>query len=543
MRRLVFALVGMLLSVGALAQSGPGEGDFSHGQSIDQIVSGRIDARPLLLAYLASQTHGGFLPCGTYRLDGTLTFPAGAGYNLDGRSPGCVTFNAAFKDGDVFALQDAQSAVLRNFTVDASGQRSTGAVFHLIGGYRNKFAQIALTGRHAADGWLLDGGSTMDIDGFDCRPPTVDGKAPLGPNQFHGGACIHVTNAAVEWRIRNGTSFGWANGLRLTDTGGGKAAGLDLIASNVGILFDPSGPLKQSVWGVHLTDVDGDSSYLANWSFQGDGAITDVFCVSCWASASQSDAGMAFSNPRINGMQFVSADILANAKHGISFLYGTNISFIGPQIMDNGSSSPRSYVGVAVNPTAGDMTLTGGFCGAGGRISALGIGNGQGYCVFQQPGASAPQAIKLIGLSTKGNLIGTNALQPATGNYAGNVNTKGDSVAWDSIMVTPTAKTGRFGNATATTKWMKLGRTVTLNITITIKANGNAAGVVSVPLPFVPANASVIAGSQFGLAGRGLTGRMNGGTANLAITVSNDDSYPGADGAVLVLSGAYEAAD
>lgn len=99
-----------------------------------------------------------------------------------------------------------------------------------------------------------------------------------------------------------------------------------------------------------------------------------------------------------------------------------------------------------------------------------------------------------------------------------------------------TSGTGTFTSVSATLTYTKVGRLVNFRITVTITTNGTAATSVQVALPFTAAVKTSLTGYE-GTVGKALTGFVNASTASV---VNYDNSYPGASGNVLYISGAFE---
>jgi hypothetical protein len=108
-----------------------------------------------------------------------------------------------------------------------------------------------------------------------------------------------------------------------------------------------------------------------------------------------------------------------------------------------------------------------------------------------------------------------------------------------------TAGSGAFTTVSATGRYRRIGKLVFIEIDITITTNGTAAGNVTATLPFTGVNAAgfAYAGLLFGRAGN-ISGKLLQGfvVANASqVNIFNyDNSYPGASGERLIVSGFYE---
>jgi hypothetical protein len=102
---------------------------------------------------------------------------------------------------------------------------------------------------------------------------------------------------------------------------------------------------------------------------------------------------------------------------------------------------------------------------------------------------------------------------------------------------TVTASTGTLTTASATGRWWRTGNLVFWTLSITITTNGTGAGVIRFDLPTTPA----YSGSAYGYkTTNGVQQAAMFSAGSPTVTVNNNTgTYPGADGAVLRLSGQY----
>jgi hypothetical protein len=113
--------------------------------------------------------------------------------------------------------------------------------------------------------------------------------------------------------------------------------------------------------------------------------------------------------------------------------------------------------------------------------------------------------------------------------------------SWTAFTPTLSAGTGTFTAATATGRYMQVGKLVFVRYDIQITTNGTAASsvVVSLPVNASATGTSVLPGREYALVGKMLQGMVT--TTQVAI-INYDNSYPGANGYKLSLTGVYEAA-
>lgn len=114
--------------------------------------------------------------------------------------------------------------------------------------------------------------------------------------------------------------------------------------------------------------------------------------------------------------------------------------------------------------------------------------------------------------------------------------------AWTAYTPTITATSGTFTSVSATGKYKQIGKTTFIQIAITITTNGTAAGVVlATPPAGITANGNfILPGRELAVIGTTVTATVVSGAAQIQIT-KYDATYPGVNGAQLVVSGSYEA--
>jgi hypothetical protein len=133
------------------------------------------------------------------------------------------------------------------------------------------------------------------------------------------------------------------------------------------------------------------------------------------------------------------------------------------------------------------------------------------------------------------------------GNFNALANCSGgvDQAAWTTYTPTVTAGTGAFASVSATGRYKQIGKTVFVQIKITIVDNGTASYFtdVSLPLPTVNGggNFQVIMGVETFSTGYTVRGALLNNSTICRIQ-RYDATYIGANGYVLNLSGSYEAA-
>lgn len=121
-------------------------------------------------------------------------------------------------------------------------------------------------------------------------------------------------------------------------------------------------------------------------------------------------------------------------------------------------------------------------------------------------------------------------------------NNRNISDAWTAFTPTITSGSGTLTSVSATGAYKRIGKTICFRIKITITTNGTGATYVQTTLPVNPitTDTAIGYGNESGLTGKGLAVQPTGNA--LVARFSADNSYPGADGAVLRIGGVYEVA-
>ena len=223
--------------------------------------------------------------------------------------------------------------------------------------------------------------------------------------------------------------------------------------------------------------------------------------------------------------------------------------------------------GIYVNdPLASGCNLTiNAFIGSAGRIGAGGIGNnihiasypasrvtiGSGQ-VFNATnhGISINDASTLvsIGANTQINNNGSYGLHAgvATTNVnhlctfsanGANVHVNIRTLGTFSLVVS--TATGLLTTAVGIISWRRDGNIVFMTIQINITTNGTGATDIGCTLPFTVRGSAVLSGRENVVTGKVLQGFIASNGTSMSI-MNYDGSYPGADGAVLILSGSCE---
>lgn len=113
--------------------------------------------------------------------------------------------------------------------------------------------------------------------------------------------------------------------------------------------------------------------------------------------------------------------------------------------------------------------------------------------------------------------------------------------AWTTYTPTLGSGTGSLTSASATGRYKSVGKTVFVEMTITITTNGTAGAFVTATLP---AGMTAVADTFFGGKARAVSGKLVGSAVQATggtLAIGNyDNTYPGANGEIIVISGVFE---
>jgi len=115
--------------------------------------------------------------------------------------------------------------------------------------------------------------------------------------------------------------------------------------------------------------------------------------------------------------------------------------------------------------------------------------------------------------------------------------------AWvTSFVPSISATTGTITTSSATCQYRREGALMVFSMNIVITTNGTGAGTLRATLPFSAAsgNDAVFVGRDRGVGGKSLTATLIAGGSTIDIK-NYDNSYPAADGSIIMVSGAYRA--
>jgi len=133
------------------------------------------------------------------------------------------------------------------------------------------------------------------------------------------------------------------------------------------------------------------------------------------------------------------------------------------------------------------------------------------------------------------------ALVTAVTNLTTSINNALSLGPWSTWSPTISSATGTITTVgTVVARYAQAGKNVYFSLSATITTNGTGGGSVNVTLPLTAKADSVFSGREDAVSGKQLQGRVGAGASTLSI-FNYDNSYPGSNGAKILLGGVYEA--
>jgi len=116
-----------------------------------------------------------------------------------------------------------------------------------------------------------------------------------------------------------------------------------------------------------------------------------------------------------------------------------------------------------------------------------------------------------------------------------------EDTAWISYTPVLSTTVGSLTTSSATGRYAKRGKVIHFTVQIVITTNGTGAGVLQATLPFVSAGAAAFTGVERGVTGKQINAFVDGNSSTLTMRFY-DAVYPGANGAIINISGTYQVA-
>ena len=307
-----------------------------------------------------------WLPPGTYKITATLT--VGSNYvTLRGAGRGATIIAPAFASGDHIYATGRTFFNLYSLQVLPTVAQTSGASIHLVNCHAAVLRDFKLDGGTALTGKMND---CVWIEGGADQFLTYIEDFEMG-NCIGRGIYIGGSTLVQDTFVANGVIAGCgAEGILMTYCSGVYLAGtFDIIGcGGNGIATFPAG--GQYCTALFFAEVLADSCGDCGIALiDNGGTVTDINMTGTW-SATNTNYGIITSSA-VNGLAAVGVRVINNGKHGIYLQGGTNISFTGYQVFDNGTAANNTYDGISIAANVSHFKFTSGNSGHGGRMAVV----------------------------------------------------------------------------------------------------------------------------------------------------------------------------
>lgn len=224
------------------------------------------------------------------------------------------------------------------------------------------------------------------------------------------------------------------------------------------------------------------------------------------------------------------------AKQTIGVQIAAGAEFVGTFSISSAINIRNNQANYLKGITFGDTSISGTNGIDGGTGVAIAFATGHTMAYYYGAGTVNWQLYAGIGANGDYNF---------TSNGTGSVSvprlkeTVGD--AWTTYTPTITAVSGTFTSVSASGRYRALGKSIEVSISIAITTNGTAAGGVIATLPVAAASGIgyVLPGSETAALGFACLGRISASATTVQI-FKYDNTYPGANGHTIVVTGVYQ---
>lgn len=403
------------------------------GQSVVDLMTGKIDAEPTIAAALATGKSVE-LPCGYYVLNEPLPTLTQFGQALFGTTQSCTTIAVDFSSGDVIKYTSSYQSI-HDIEFYITKQMTSGAIIHAYKSGTSQIYNLNIQGG-VYNGIVVDGANGTHITNVVLQPPFLPGVTPPNPQSssaYAGNSGIVLTGdtntgtLSVDTFINDVNISQYKFGVYMDYASGVySGSGVDIVGSLHGIIFSPSE--TETVNGVQFANVLSDTSYGDNWYFTGSGLINEIMCVNCWASSSISGSGLFSDNTNSGSGQitFTGSTFLNNYGQGVNLNGMANWNFTNDIIEMNSREGSGKTPDVGIYKNAGDfIRIQNSFIGKGGRIAALGASTNTTYAV-DAGSYNTNYHLLLSGNQTSGHISGGMIFNTSASRPVVSVNNQGD---------------------------------------------------------------------------------------------------------------------
>ena len=307
----------------------------------------------------------------------------------------------------------------------------------------------------------------------------------------------------------------------------GKKAAADASHVNYGFLVHNLGKEATAAFNAISNGSDGDNGQY-NYGLKLDQSVVSLGGIIMPQSAS-THVGTRIIYDTGDYTQFNRTDNIYSWAIGSALILGLTPTQLLPFIANGVALGSTAWQwsdlflgsGAVVNFDNGDVTLT----HAAGKLTSSGV-------------IALPNAGLQVGASVPfSDAAGTLTLQNVDALDA----TTAATILPASTSYTPTATpvSGTFTSHSVSGRYITRGKLTWVTMQLDITTNGTAATAIDITLPNTAARAANLVGRENGVSGALLASRINASGTTVRIYTYNN-TYPGANGASIVVSGCYE---
>jgi hypothetical protein len=361
-----------------------------YGAVGDGIADDTTAIRDTLTAAAAAGDRGAtiFFPGGIYKTTGTITVNDVA-LTFRGPGAGAALINPTSTNLPVFQLTAGNEFItFRDLEIGTITAQVAGSSFIDTNGAHN-----VLIDRVNMFGWyygiyIRGGSGKVTVSNVQLK----DGVATNGVGVYVDNSTALDVNLGPWIMVTNGAGAKPLAGIMVKAAGAFSIQNVTVNNVTHGLYLYPSsganvqyGFISDSMFDLAGTN----GAYLYTPNQASPGQLRSIKFVGCWfgrANAAGVGHGVTLegaSNGVLDDVSFASCRFLDNGRHGINYLFGTNIRVNGSTVAGNSASASNTYDGIAIAAAVSDFELVGNRIGLAGTAA-----NTQRYAINIAAGAS-----------------------------------------------------------------------------------------------------------------------------------------------------------
>ena len=458
-----------------------------------------------------------YFPTGTYLVSSQITVNKPGVYFGDGWATNIKTSSTT---ANTFFVTGAEQVNIQQMRFTSSVTKSGGWYVDVAASAsRFRISDFAMDG--AIGGIRTLAAATVTIE----RGQILNSVASTGiPVRIDAGLDVTVCDIICD---QASNTFA---GVYITNAGDITLEGLQLLNCGQALYVKvDSGNTVASLWANNCFF---DNSTRGAYLQASGGAIVRSLFDQCWFSSSVYEGFRLETSGGgvISGVDIIACHVFLNGTNGVQ-IQDPGVSFV--KIHDC-SIAQNTLSGVSVAANVNYVSIQDSTIGATGGLN----GNGS-FGIGIAAGAS--NFVQILNNNLLGN-TGAGLDNLATGSSVIVSNNLGANQSWTTYTPTVTAGSGAITTLGAVSgRYQKIGKQLFLSLSIPITTNGTGSVSVIIGLPsgMVAATACVLSGRESAITGSQLQGIILATSGAISVT-KYDNSYPGGNGYVLILTGVIE---